>query len=166
MLEARDEVAKEKRMEAYIEEKCLKVYISEKREVNEYFIRKINQDVNGYKRLFPNEVVKANGGKVESCSRIKDISDRLSMEEGGSAKDLKDYYEDLYNIDNQEEVGFRMYSFYGVQRSNYIGGEPIKRIEVEVRMKKLKNGKASGKDEVTGETVKGGGDMVVDWISR
>ena len=27
---------------------------------------------------------------------------------------------------------------------------------------KLKNGKASGKDEITGETIHGGGDSVVD----
>ena len=31
---------------------------------------------------------------------------------------------------------------------------------------KLKNGKAAGRDEVTGEMVKGGGDTVVDWIRR
>ena len=35
----------------------------------------------------------------------------------------------------------------------------IKRMEVEVRV-----GKAAGKDEVTGEMIKGGCDMVVDWI--
>ena len=33
-------------------------------------------------------------------------------------------------------------------------------------MGKLKNGKAAGKDEVTGEMIKGGGDRVVDWIWR
>ena len=33
-----------------------------------------------------------------------------------------------------------------------------------MRVKKLKNGKAAGKDEVTREMVKGGGDKVVDWI--
>ena len=38
----------------------------------------------------------------------------------------------------------------GVQRGNYFRGEPIRRIEVEVRVGKLKNGKTSGKDEVTG----------------
>ena len=30
-------------------------------------------------------------------------------------------------------------------------------------MGKLKNGKAAGKDEVTGEMIKGGGNRVVDW---
>ena len=38
--------------------------------------------------------------------------------------------------------------------------------QVEVRVGKLKNEKAAGKDEVTGEIVKGGDDMVVNWIWR
>ena len=33
-------------------------------------------------------------------------------------------------------------------------------------MGKLTNGKAADKDEDTGEMVKGGGDMVVDWVRR
>ena len=40
--------------------------------------------------------------------------------------------------------------------------EPISRTAVEVRMGKLRNGKATGKDEVNGETVKDGDDTVVD----
>ena len=36
----------------------------------------------------------------------------------------------------------------------------------EVRLGKLKNGNATGKDEITGEMIKGGGDRVVDWILR
>ena len=43
-----------------------------------------------------------------------------------------------------------MCGFDGVGRGNYLGGEPIRRTEVEVRVSKLKNGKAAGKDEVTG----------------
>ena len=31
-------------------------------------------------------------------------------------------------------------------------------------MGKLKNRKATGKDEITGEMIKGGGDRVMDWI--
>ena len=33
-----------------------------------------------------------------------------------------------------------------------------------MKVGKLKNGKAEDKDDVTREMVKGGGDMVVDWI--
>ena len=59
-----------------------------------------------------------------------------------------------------------MCRFDGIRRRNYFGGGPIGRTEVEVREGKLKNGKASGKDEITGEMVKGGGYRVVDWIWR
>ena len=59
-----------------------------------------------------------------------------------------------------------MCGFDRIWRGNYFGGEPIGRAKVEVRVRKLKNGKAAGKDEITGEMVKGGGDIVVDWIWR
>ena len=35
-----------------------------------------------------------------------------------------------------------------------------------MRVGKLKNRKAAGRDEITGEMIKGGGDRVVDWIWR
>ena len=52
-----------------------------------------------------------------------------------------------------------------VFKDNYYGGELIRRTEVEVRVRRLKNGKAAGKDGVMGETIKGG-NMAVDWIWR
>ena len=38
--------------------------------------------------------------------------------------------------------------------------------EVEVRVGKLKNGKAEDKDEIIGEIIRGEGDRAVDWIWR
>ena len=35
-----------------------------------------------------------------------------------------------------------------------------------MRVGKFKNGKAAGKDEITGEMIKSGSDWVVDWIWR
>ena len=49
-----------------------------------------------------------------------------------------------------------MCDFDGAQR----GVEPIRITEVEIRQRKLKNGKAAGKDEITGEIIKGGIEMV------
>ena len=57
-----------------------------------------------------------------------------------------------------------MCGFDGVWRGNYFEVRPIRRTEVEVRVGKLKNGKAASKDEVTREIIKGGGNTVVDWI--
>ena len=45
-------------------------------------------------------------------------------------------------------------------------GKLIERAEVEVKISELKNGKATGRDEITGETIEGVGDRVVDWIWR
>ena len=53
-----------------------------------------------------------------------------------------------------------------IQRGNYSGGESIGRAEVEVTIGKLKNGKATVRDKITGEMIKGGGERVVDWIWR
>ena len=44
----------------------------------------------------------------------------------------KDYFEDAFNIDTQEQVAVHMCGFYGVQRGNYFGEEPIRRTEGEV----------------------------------
>ena len=66
----------------------------------------------------------------------------------------KEYYEELYNIDTQEQDAVHMCGFDGVWRGNYFRGEPILRIEVKIRVEKLKNGKAAGKDEVTGLMIK------------
>ena len=50
----------------------------------------------------------------------------------------------------------------GIHRGNYFRGNPIKRTEIGVTVGKFKNGKAVGKDEVTGKMVKDRGDMVMD----
>ena len=49
-----------------------------------------------------------------------------------------------------------MCGFAGIQRQrgNYFGGEPIKRTEVEARVRKIKDGKVAVKDEVTGEEMR------------
>ena len=59
-----------------------------------------------------------------------------------------------------------MYGFDGVQKVTYFGEEPVRRTKVEVRIGKLKNGKAAHKDEVTREMIKGGGYNVVEWLWR
>ena len=55
-----------------------------------------------------------------------------------------------------------MCCFDEIQGGNCFGGEPIGRTEVEVRVGKLKNGKATGDNEITGEMIKGEDDRVGD----
>ena len=72
----------------------------------------------------------------------------------------KEYFEDMYNVDTQEQVAVHMCVFDEIWRGNYFGGEPIGRAEVEVKVGKFKNGKATCKDEITGEIIKGGSGWV------
>ena len=56
------------------------IYYSKKNE-NEQPRKQINQDLNGNRKLFWKEASKVNGGKVESCNRIKDGNGKLSQGE-------------------------------------------------------------------------------------
>ena len=78
----------------------------------------------------------------------------MVLEEAEVRRIWKERYEGMYNIYTQEEVTVHMCGLDGVQRGNSFGREPIRRPEVEVRVWKLKNRKAAGKDEVTGEMIK------------
>ena len=78
-----NEVAKDRYTEVYKEEKrkIKRCIYQSKKELNEQFGRKMNQSVNGNRKLFWKEMVKKNEGKLESCSRIKDVNGRLALGE-------------------------------------------------------------------------------------
>ena len=91
-------------MGAYREEKrkvkrCIYQF---KKEVNEQFGRKMNQDVDGNRKLFWKVASKVNGGKVVSCSIIKDENGRLALGEDEVRRKWKEYFDDLYDIDTQK----------------------------------------------------------------
>ena len=90
---------------------------------------------------------------MESCSIIKDGNGRLVLEVAEVERSWKEYFDDLYNIDAQEQVAVRMYGFDGAWRGNYFGGEPIGRTEFEARLE-WKNGNAAGKNEITRKMIK------------
>ena len=81
----------------------------------------MNEDVNGNRKLFWEEVSNAKGGKVESCSKGKDRNRRLAQGGGGEERKIwKEYSEDLNNIDTQEEGAVHMCGFDGIRRGNYL----------------------------------------------
>ena len=81
----------------------------------------MNQDVNGNRKLFRKEVSKANGGKMESCSRIKDRNGKFSLGEDELRRIWNYYSEDIYNTDTQEQVAVHMCGFDSALRDNYFG---------------------------------------------
>ena len=66
---------------------------------------------------------------MESWSRINYRHVRLAMGEVEVQKILKEFFEDLYNIDTQEQDSVHIYGFDGAQRGNYFEGETIRRTE-------------------------------------
>ena len=63
------------------ERKAKMCFYHSKKEVEEKFERKMNQDVNGNWKFSWKEVSKANVGKSENSNRIKDGNGRLVLEE-------------------------------------------------------------------------------------
>ena len=61
--------------------KVKRCIIQSKKEVSEKFGRKMNEDMNGNRKLFWKKVSNAKGGKVESCSRVRDGNRRLAQGE-------------------------------------------------------------------------------------
>ena len=57
------------------------MYISEEKGTKGTVWKKMNEDLNGNRKLFWNEVSNAKGRKVESCSRTKDGNGRLELGE-------------------------------------------------------------------------------------
>ena len=70
-------------------------------EVNEQLGRKMNQNVDANRKLFWRKVSEVKGGKVKSCSRIKDGNGTLALEEDEVRMIWKGYFDDLYNIDTK-----------------------------------------------------------------
>ena len=75
-------------MEAYREEnrKVKRCIIQSKNKVNEQFERKINEDVNGNRKLFWEEASNAKQGKMEYCNKVKDGNGRLAQGEDEAKK--------------------------------------------------------------------------------
>ena len=52
-----------------------------KKKINEHFRRKMDEDINGNRKLIWKEVSNTKRGKVEICSGIKDENERLAQGE-------------------------------------------------------------------------------------
>ena len=72
------------------------------------------------------------GGKLKSCKRMEiEGRHRERIKYEGS----EGVFEDLDNIDTQEQVAVHMCGFGGIRIGNCFEGKPIGRAEVEVRVR-------------------------------
>ena len=70
--------------------KVKRCIIQSKKKVIEQFGRKMDEDVNGNRKLFWKEVSNAKGGKVQNCSRKKDENERLVLRDNEVRKIWKE----------------------------------------------------------------------------
>ena len=68
-----------------------------------------------------------------------DGNGRLAGEEEEVQGNWMNYFVNLYNEDTKEQIAIRMCSFGDVQKDNYFGGEPVKRVKMELRVGELRN---------------------------
>ena len=59
---------------------------------------------------------------MECFSRIKDGNGRLVQGKDEVQRILKEYFEDMYNVNTQEQVAVYLYGFDRIWRGNYFGG--------------------------------------------
>ena len=73
--------------------------------------------------MFLKEVSKSNVGKLDSCTKIKEGKGRLALGGVQVRRIWKYYFEDLYNVDNQEQVAVHMSCFEDVWIEKHFGRE-------------------------------------------
>ena len=128
-----------------------------KREANDKLGKKMNEDANGNMKLFWKEVRKAKDSGRTECVRMKSKDGESVSGELGIRERWKEYFEDLLNVAESDEVNVNICGFDGAKRSKYLGVEDITREEVVNALDKLKNGKAAGIDNISTEMLKFGG---------
>src|SRR5678815_4789355 len=95
--------------------------------------------------------------------RIMNRDGAFVTDEMNVTKVLWEHFENLHNIGSNKEVIVNVCGFDGA-RNRYFGHDVISKEEVMCRARKLKNGKSTVIDEITGEMIKNGGEMMIDWI--
>ena len=103
--------------------------------------RKVNKcpypDLSGSRKLFWKEESKENVEKLENCSRMKDKATKLSKGEDDGLKTQKDYFKELWNVYNEEQIIVIIRCFEGAKGDDYFWGEQVSEAEVEARVKIL-----------------------------
>ena len=74
---------------------------------------------------------------MKSFSRIKNGKWRLPFDLDKVRRIWKDYFEEIYDANTKERVTVHMYGSDGIQRGNYFEGKPIRRNELDVRVRTL-----------------------------
>ena len=102
------------------------------------------------------------GKKVTPADTILDESGQPLQRNEEKLARWRRHFKKVLNVDNamSEEV------MVGIMDNADVETPDVTREEVEKAMKKLKNGKAAGNDNISAELLKNGGEAMVDWVTE
>src|SRR5678816_1599067 len=117
----------------------------------------MNGDLEGNRKLFWKEARKVKNENKGNLLRIMNRDGAFVTDEVDVRGVWKEHFENLYNNGSNEEVN--VCRFDGARRNRYFGDKVISKEQVMGRVRKLKNGKSAGLDEIIGEMIKNEGEM-------
>lgn len=99
--------------------------------------------------------------KRQSTSGVRDKNGKLLTDTDHILKRWKEHFEEVLNIENQcnEDEGVNQINISNIETIEEINTGPFTGEEVRHAIKKLKNGKAAGVDNINGEMLKAGGEI-------
>ena len=81
-------------------------------------------------------------------------------------KTLKEYFEDLYNVDRKEQFAVNMFGFDSAKRGTFLEGEPIRKDWSGDANGKLENAKGAGKKKKIDKEKSDRVDDLREWLEK
>ena len=97
---------------------------------------------------------------------VKGVNGEVITDPREVRKRWSDYYDELMNVEDGMESVMTGGGRRGVRGGRCMEIDDVRREEVVKALQKMKNGKATGVDEIAAEFLRKGGDSVVEWLCR
>ena len=112
-----------------VKERCIDIYEQEKRKSKEIYKSECNSkeqterknvhDLSGSRKLFWKDVRKVKCRKIENCIKIKNRIKRPVVGENDIQENWKNYFENHYTVDTEEQFIDNIFSSVGARMINY-----------------------------------------------
>ena len=138
-----------------------------KRRANNRWGRRLTSNFSENKKMFWKEVKqqRKEGGKREET--VKDRNGQLLTKEDEVNRRWVEHFEELLNFNDGTVASVTPVILGGgVPRMDRTNEEAVNKVEVEVALRKMRSGRAAGRDGIPAECLKKGGGSMVKWLVR
>ena len=146
-----------------VNRECRSVVRTAKAQANERWGAKVAEDFRQNKKMFWKEVNRVRKGEGKRSNAVKSEQGDLIHDSVNVVDRWKEYFKELLNVQDDRQANI---SVVGAMQLGALNSGVISEDEVRNALKKLKNGKAAGLDEMNAEYMKHGGVVVVEWLVR